>query len=121
MVVRVRLEANEPRLSEQIRDALYALARNPHSARDLRNGSTGADGEQNLPAGAGLFLQLCGLLSPELVEAGERKGFLEDSTAVESRASFLTAYHYLDNKLSLDPMSGNSHTALVDHSALRLW
>ncbi len=70
MVVRIRLEANEPRLSEQIRDALYALAGNPHSARDLGNGSTGADGDQNLPAGTGLFLQLGGLLSPKLVEAG---------------------------------------------------
>jgi hypothetical protein len=82
MMVRVRLESNEPLLRERIHEPLHALARDPQPSRDLWHRSTGANGGQDFPASPRLFFHLRGRLSLKLVDARKRKGFPEDSLKV---------------------------------------
>ena len=78
-VVRIRLEANELRFREHIRDPLDALSRHSHAARNLRHGASGSDRPENLPPRPRLLLGSSDPFDVRLPEAREGKRFLEDT------------------------------------------
>jgi hypothetical protein len=78
-VVGIRLETNQSRFREQVRNPLHTLARHPHSAGDLRNGASRSDGHEYLPASSRLFLEPGDILPPGLVQTRQGKGLVQDS------------------------------------------
>lgn len=75
-VVGIRLESDEPRFREDVRDPLHVLPCRSQVASDLRDRATGPNSREHVPTGAGLILAPRDLLSPPLVEPCKEERFL---------------------------------------------